>query len=292
MKPIATTGLVFLAVWLGFELWGATRERTTKRAEISARHGEVVTLRTQLDAAKARSDAANAERAAAAKLASDAAKASAASQAAAAVPAAPRPVDRRIAARDEELSRRNVLHRYVVGFDRLQLPPALLAQAKAIILAREQASRAIDNRIRTTAEVLAVVNRLNQVMEGQLTALLGAEATLQLKSAMRERSIDWTIGSDLWDAGVPLTPVQLQALARVDVQVRPVETHWAWDTTDDAPDLRTGLSRQNADYLAATSRVLSPEQQAALQRSLIEENRYNAAMQAFAQKQKQLSGSQ
>lgn len=291
VKPVATAGLLFLALWLGFGLWRATRERTTNHADISARQREVATLRTQLDAAKAQRDKANAERAAAAKLESDAAKASAAAEALVSVSAAPRPVDRRIATRDAELFRRNALHPYVEGFERLQLPPALLAQAKAIIMARAQAARAVDKRIRPIAEMLAEYNRLNQTMEDQLTALIGADATLELKSASRESSLDWTIGTDLWDAGTPLTPAQLEALARVDVQARPVATHWAWETTDGDPDPRTGLSRQNADYLAATSRILSPEQQAVLQRSLIEENRYSAAMRAFGEKQKKLSGS-
>jgi hypothetical protein len=218
VKPVATAGLLFLALWLGFEVQRAARERTTHHADVSARKHELATLRTQLDAAKA-------ERAAAATLESEAAKASAAAKAAGPVPAEPRPLDRRIANHDQEYSRRNALHRYIAGFERLHLPPDLLAQAKAIILARTQAPAAVEKPIRSIAEVLEEYNRLNQVMEDQLTALLGAEATLELRSAAREGSIDWTIGTDLWDAGTPLTPVQLQALARADVQVRPRETH-------------------------------------------------------------------
>jgi hypothetical protein len=291
VKPVATAGLLFLALWLGFGLWRTTRERTATRMDISARQREVAALRTQLDAAKAQRDKANAERAAAAKLESEPAKTSAAAEVSTSVSALPRRVDRRIAARDAELFRRNALHPYVEGFERLQLPPALLTQAKAIIVARAQAARAVDQRIRPIPEMLAEYNRLNQVMENQLAALIGADATRELKSASRESAVDWTIGTDLWDAGTPLTPAQLRALARIDVQVRPVATHWAWETTDGEPDPRTGLSPQNADYLAATSRILSPEQQAVLQRSLIEENRYTAAMRAFGEKQKKLSGS-
>jgi hypothetical protein len=285
VKPVATVGLLFLAIWLGLELSRVRLERTTHQADVAAQTRELANLRTQLDAARA-------DRAATATLESQAANTPADAKATSNVPAAPRPLDPRIANRAQEMSRRNALQGYIAGFDRLRLPSHLLEQAKAIILARTQASAAAPKPSRSMAEALEEINRLNQAMDDQLTALLGAEATAQLRSAAREDSIDWAIGTDLWDAGARLSPSQLEALARAEVQVG-YEPYLRVlpESPDQAPDHRTGLNRQNADLLAATSDFLSPAQQAILQRSLIEDQQYNAAMRAFGEKQKKLSGS-
>jgi hypothetical protein len=272
VRLFATVGLFLIALSLGFELRLAEIERTTSRAEVAARKRQHSALQAEI---KARSD-----------------RALAAAPAPRPVPATPLPPDPRIANRTREMARRNALNTYVRGFDRLQLPTDILAQAKAIILARSESAAEAQKRFRSMAELLEENNRLKQRMEEQLTALLGAEATLELKSAAREEALDWTIGTDLWDAGTPLTPVQLRALARAEVQLDSQATHWALpERGSEVPDPQTGLTRRDTNFLAATSEFLSDEQQAALRRSLVEDQQYHAAMRSFAEKQKQLSGS-
>ncbi len=283
MRPVVqvtTGGLFLLAVWLGSELWRAELEHAASQADVSAQKRELATLHTRLESTMT---------APTAKPESEPARGAAEAKATMAGSAASIPVDPRIARRKQQMFRRGAFELYTTGLDRLQLPPDTLALAKEIILDHGQAVRNLPKQGLTFAQRVEDADRLNNAMDDQLTELLGPEAVVEIESAGREESIDWTIGTDMWDGGAPLDSDQLRALARAEVQTGYRSLAWALpESTDLAPDPQTGLSQKDSALLAATSGFLSQAQQAILQRSLIEDHQYNAAMRAFLEKQRKL----
>lgn len=206
-----------------------------------------------------------------------------------AVDAAARDDEQRVANRAEQMFRRNALTSYIAGFEPLQLPPDKLARAKEIILARSHAAQNARQSVRSMDELFAAAAAMDRAMDEQMTALLGPHDNEILRAGKREDSLDWTIGTDMWDGGAPLQPGQLPALAQAYEQVKfEPPSPWASPNEAQTPDPQTGLSRQDTTLLAATARSLSPSQQEILRKSLIEENQYNAAMRAFSEKQRQL----
>jgi len=221
--------------------------------------------------------------------------ATAATRAAPATPrVAPNPEHARVvAAERKRAARLNALTSYAAGFQALALPVETVARAKEIILAHaeaaaESAAKAREGG-RSMDAAFAAARLARREMEAQLSALLGPATYEQLAAYEREDRFDWTMGTDLWDGGVPLTAGQLHALALATVQTQFEPGNIAIaPTPTQVPDLIIGLSSQDHLLLAASARFLSAPQQSILRQHLIDDNRYHAAMRAFAARQREL----
>lgn len=270
--------LLALAIYLGIQVWLMLHARAHWREEAVARQQAAAASRMAASGSPSTGTVTPPTPPPATPVPEDPASAAAA-----------RDEAKRIANRAEQMFRRNALNSYIPGFDALQLPPDKLARAKEIILARWHAAQNARQGTRSMEEIFAAAAEMDRAMGEQLTALLGQHDYEVLKAGTHEDSLDWTIGTDMWDGGAPLQPGQLQALAQAHEQVK-FESSNQWMAPNEAqtPDSQTGLSRQDIALLAAVARSLSPAQQEILRKSLIEENQYNAAMRAFSEKQRQL----
>jgi hypothetical protein len=196
--------------------------------------------------------------------------------------------------------RQNALNNYISGFDRLKLPPEILDEAKHIIIERWQAIEDLRNQSEASArangkatwlteELLSAFERLRQSENEKLTALLGRDSAETLQASTREETINWEIGTDMWDAGAPISPEQVQALALAQERIRYERTFWGFDTKpSQIPDSKTGLSSQDAAFVASAAPALTTTQRQILVQSLIENNQYNASMRIFSERQKAL----
>jgi hypothetical protein len=185
--------------------------------------------------------------------------------------------------------RLNAFHGYAKGFTALNTPPETVKRAEEIILSAWQASSKLRKQERPIEEMRAAYAGIHETMEAQLIRLLGRDQFEELKAYDRQDHFDWTIGTDLWDGGAPLTSDQLHALALAAVRTNYNDQLFAESPQpSQVPDSTTGLSYQDTTLLAASARFLSATQQALLRQNLIDENRYNAAMRAFYEKQKLL----
>ena len=285
IAPWLSLCLALLAVLLGWELWRQSGEHSHAASEASNQDRRLAALRRQytLNQAKPSSPAP--------------APTEARTKVPEAAPAAKDPkvleaakeVAQLAALREKQLFRRNALNHYREGLDALQLPPQTLEQAKAIIVASWEARAAAASKVKSSEELMALGSRHEQEEAQQLTALLGAPAYEQLKASTHVSSLDWTIGTDMWDGGAPLDKDQLQALALAQLRTGAQRTHWVVaPTPSQIPDPQTQLSPQDTALLAATTSSLSPTQQEILRRSLIEENQYNAAMRSARAQQEKL----
>ena len=112
-----------------------------------------------------------------------------------------------------------------------------------------------------------------------LVALLGRETFEELEAYKLEFHFDWTIGTDLWDGGAPLTNDELHALALAIVRIGyDDQVILTAPKPAQVPHPTTWLSQQDNALLTATDHFLSPLQQELLRKNLVEENRYNTAM--------------
>ena len=188
--------------------------------------------------------------------------------------------------------RLNALNNYAAGCMALHLSPETVARVKEIILMEWKAAENARKDVRSDEEMSGAAVRFQYIRDerdAQLTALLGHDAYEQLQAYERESHFDWTIGTDMWDGGAPLSADQLHALTLATVQTKFEEGFWSTGPKPtQSPDPVTGLSVQDLALLTASSRFLSPPQQEILRQNLIDDNAYNAAMRGFAAKQRQL----
>lgn len=185
--------------------------------------------------------------------------------------------------------RRNTLHSYLLGFERLQLAPDKLAQAKALILAEAEAAQKVLQQPRAGDEILAVVDSAEQALDRKLAEFLGTEAARALEASQRESSLNWTLGTAMWDGGAPLSAEQLRAIAVAEKTVGYKEPRmFLRGALLPAVDPQTGLSAQDTAFLDAAGRFLTTDQQRIMRDHLADENTYESGNRAFAERQRRL----
>ena len=267
-----SAALLAVAIWLGVDVWRERENVARSRQDLSARQKVIVTLQAKVAAARSKSKMTNA-----------------------AENSAPAPdpkaleIKRELDALNTQLQtqrfRRNALNGYVAGFERLNLSPETLARAKEIILAGWKTSTERQKQVRSVDDL----EQMKKAEQAELIALLGQDGFETLDAATREESLDWEIGTDMWDGGAPLAPEQLRALALTETRLNIQRTpYFLTPKPEQIPDAQTWLSSQDAALLSASAEFLSPAQEEILRRSLIEENQYTAAMRGFGEKQRQL----
>lgn len=183
--------------------------------------------------------------------------------------------------------RMNALHGYHTGFTALHLPPETIERAKDILLQNWAANAAAPAKALSVEQRLAVVEQNRREQDAAMIALLGEGPYKELQAYQNEGRFDWTIGTDMWDAGTPLSPEQLHALCLTIGETKYDDRQTLLgEKPDTAPDPATGLSLQDQALLTSTARFLSTEQQQVLRKTLIDENRYTAAWRGFVDKQR------
>jgi hypothetical protein len=284
---ILTVVLLVLAICLGLEVWRQRRETTRSRQILLGRTSEVAALRGEASALQAKPSA---PESGAGRVTSVPLRAPVSSPAADPTTAeGGRENDQVIAAWNKRSFRLNALNSYMGGMDALKLPPEKLGRAKEIILARWEATAKAREGAHSWEEANAVMRPIDEAMDQQLADLLGESARNELKASALENSLDWTLGTEMWDGGVPLAPEQLHAIARARVQMRFEPANWQTTPNDlQRPDPQSGLSRQDDALLAAAAANLSAAQQEIFRKTLIDENNFNAAMRGFVEKQRRL----
>lgn len=193
-----------------------------------------------------------------------------------------------IAARDalrkdvaDRAKRRNVLHRYIAGFEALALPPATAVKD---LLVQQEAAPA-SKTLTSAAEYAAAFKAAEALLRQRVGALIGMDAAEILMASADEGALDWSIGTDLWDAGVPLEPNQIQLLAQSALRSWFEPVVLALDRSESTlTDPATGLSPQDVRFLHAAQSYLTPAQREALKTSLLEENQYRRALQLYSEK--------
>ena len=288
LMPWLNAALLGIAIYLGVAVWGQHGEKAQWQRESATRTARAAALRAKASEPSAQRRAGQ----------PDDAQATPAEKVSQPLPPVAKPIlteaERNdaleIANREKQSSRRNTLNTYAAGFDALHLPPEKLARAKEILLIASEAAANARKAARSIEDFFAAVTPISQAKDEQMTALLGPDNYDSLKASTLVSSLDWTLGTDMWDGGAPLAPEQLQAIALVQVRNKFERPNWLTaPNVAQTPDPQTGLSSQDAALFAASAQFLSPTQQEIFRRSLIEENQYNAAMRAFSEKQRQLS---
>ena len=276
--------MLLTALVLGLLVWRECGEQGRKRTELAAQTNAIAELRRELTASKLTASKTVAK---------------------------PAEVDPQLAEvtrlladlskkKQQARFRQNALNGYIAGFDRLNLSPEILAETKRVILESWQAGEDLRNKSEVSAranggtppspqELQTAFERLRQSEDEKLTALLGKDAAETLQSSTREGTINWEIGTDMWDAGAPIFPEQVRALALAQERIKYEPTFWSLDPKpSQIPDPKTGLSSQDAAFVTATAPALTTTQQQILVQSLIENNQYNASMHTFGERQKAL----
>jgi hypothetical protein len=195
-----------------------------------------------------------------------------------------------IAARDalrkdvaDRAKRRNVLHRYIAGFEALALPPATATAVKDLLV--QQAAAPASKTFTSAAEYAAAFKAAEVLLRQRVGALIGTDAAEILMASADEGTLDWSIGTDLWDAGVPLEPNQIQLLAQSALRSGFDPVVLALDRSESTlTDPATGLSPHDVRFLHAAQSYLTPAQREALKTSLLEENQYRRALQLYSEK--------
>jgi hypothetical protein len=287
VMPWLSAAFLGIAIYLGVAVWRQRSEKAQWQQESTMRASQVAALRPRTLAPRAimRSSQTDESQATPARNLNQASPAVVDPKA---IEAA-REDDLKVANGEKRSFRRNALHSYISGFDALQLAPEKSAQAKEIILAGWQAAANGRKTARSAEDAAAASARGIQAMDDQMTALLGQNDYDVLQASTREGTLDWTIGTDMWDGGAPLEPDQLHAIALAQIRIKFGPANWSTAPNEaQTPDPQTRLSSQDTALLTATAPFLSPAQQEIFRKSLIEENLYNAAMRAFSEKQAQI----
>jgi hypothetical protein len=269
-------GLVIIVGWLAFNVWQQHAQRDAWQQKVGTSTNRVAELKAKAAEAAAR---ARQGQHSSPKPATNGATSTRDEDATA----------RLMADLQKRKFRMNALHSYAAGFEALHLPPEIVARAKEIILERTEAVTNSIARRRSAEEAVAAMESFTNAERVQLTALLGPHNYEQLQAYRRESPMDWTIGTDMWDGGAPLSPEQLHGLALAAEQTK-FESPSNSITTNpnQIPDTATGLSAQDSAMLEASRQFLTRAQQEILRQNLVDENRYHAAMRAFAAKQRAL----
>lgn len=278
--------LLVALVWLAFAVWQERAERDALEKKITSEQGRINELR---------------RRAPAREKASIPTEWSRSAQPVPNADKLPKAEEKKLPLRPEQSAtierlkqrrfRADALHSYAAGFEALKLPPEVVSRAKDIIVATATETDKLHDQKPSLQEFMAPFEANLANEKAQLIAVMGQENFEQLEAYNAESSFDWTMGTDLWDGGAPLNSDQLHQLSLATVRVGyQSKLYSILEPTPEAqPDANTHLSRQDNALLAACSRFLTVNQQEILRQSLIDENRYNDAMRAFAEKQRRLA---
>ncbi|MBL9208361.1 MAG: hypothetical protein JNN01_24970 [Opitutaceae bacterium] len=197
-----------------------------------------------------------------------------------------------IVARDEvrkevarRAERRQVLNRYLAGMNALALPPATLSALKHLLVSHAATPVAAPGV--SLAEYRRAYQAAETALRHQVGGLIGPDAAEVLMASAIEDSLDWTLGTDLWDAGVPLEPHQTEVLAQAALRsgyspaVSTIEV-----SGESTPDPVTGITTSDTRFLLALRPYFTPAQLEAITRSLREEHAYIRAMRAYREKRR------
>ncbi|MFO1451889.1 MAG: hypothetical protein U1F61_27240 [Opitutaceae bacterium] len=272
--PFSLALLVVAAV-LVVAIWMQTDERSQKQLTLDRETRRIAALRARAETTTYRL-----------KSGPDPASLSPGASAPAANPA----LRAAIAARDEvrkevarRAERRQVVNRYLAGMNALDLPPAMLAALKDLLVSH--AATPVAARGVSLAEYRTAFQAAEAALRHRVGALIGPDAAEVLMASAIEGSLDWTLGTDLWDAGVPLEPHQTEVLALAALRSGFYPLGVTIEVSgESAPDPVTGLNPSDTRFLQALRPYFTPAQLEAISRSLREEHQYIRAMRAYREK--------
>lgn len=186
--------------------------------------------------------------------------------------------------------RRYTMGNYREAIEAMHLSPADEDRLKKLLAAQWNARE-------DASDILQRMGNASPELRAKARAAAEAEAVEHLKSflgnnydqfeAVKEMSaqkqIGWGLASAMWDAGVPLTPAQRDALAHLQQQIR---SQFPDQEAPRPADPDTGLTDADLALLRSAGSFLTAEQIAFIQDEKIAEVRYRVAVQATQQRKK------
>lgn len=184
--------------------------------------------------------------------------------------------------------RRYAMGNYRQAIEAMHLSPADEDRLKQLIVAQWNAREDI-------SDILQRMGNASPELRAKARETAEADALQKLKSFLgdnydqfeatkeiaAQKQIGWGLATAMWDAGVPLTPVQRDVLAGLQQQIR---RQFPEQETPRPTDSDTGLTDADLALLRSAASFLTAEQIAFIQDEKIADVRYRAAVQAIKER--------